>query len=408
MARKSRKTRTPGLYRVDPSRIYPDGGWEIRYRDANRRTRRRTFRTKQAALDFHAAVRTDLNRGDWIDPALARTPFSGVAERWYRTTEGRKPKTRAGYRSILDFHLLPAFGPVAVSRIDPSGIRTLLAGTGVTVGTQRNILRVLSPILALAVDDNMIRTNPVSRVKLRNDSNDAGKEMPILTEPQVALLAEEVGLTYRVMVYAAAFTGLRAGELEALRVRDLDLMRCRITVREALSEVNGVLHFVRPKNGKQRVAAVPRSLADMLMAQTAGKDAADLVFPGPQGGPLRHGNFMGRHFRPAVERALPKELHRVRFHDLRHTCASILIAQGAHPLVVSRQLGHSSISITMDRYGHCSRRSMTRSRTPSRRRSRKRSHRSREASRKSARSPRSVPPCGPGTAASRQPQSPSR
>jgi integrase len=87
----------------------------------------------------------------------------------------------------------------------------------------------------------------------------------------------------------------------------------------------------------------------MLMAQTAGKDAVDLVFLGPQGGPLRHGNFMGQHFRPAVERALPKELHGLRFHDLRHTCASILIAKGAHPLVVSRQLGHSSISITMDR-----------------------------------------------------------
>jgi integrase len=76
------------------------------------------------------------------------------------------------------------------------------------------------------------------------------------------------------------------------------------------------------------------------------------VFPGPQGGPLRHGNFYRRHWRKAVKAALPAEKHALRFHDLRHTCASLLIAAGAHPKAIQERLGHSTIQITMDRYGH--------------------------------------------------------
>jgi hypothetical protein len=89
----------------------------VRYRDANNATLRRTFETKQDALDFKAAVRTDVRRGVYRDDRKALTPFATVAEDWYRTAElsrGWSPKTAAGYRSILDAHLLPAFGQRAI------------------------------------------------------------------------------------------------------------------------------------------------------------------------------------------------------------------------------------------------------------------------------------------------------
>jgi integrase len=81
------------------------------------------------------------------------------------------------------------------------------------------------------------------------------------------------------------------------------------------------------------------------------------VFPGVRGGPLRHGNFYARHFKPAVRRLVdsgtwPKNLRELRFHDLRHTCASMLIEANVHAKGISELLGHSSIAITMDRYGH--------------------------------------------------------
>lgn len=82
----------------------------------------------------------------------------------------------------------------------------------------------------------------------------------------------------------------------------------------------------------------------------AGKSPEDYVFTSPEGGPLRHSNFYRRHFRPAVERAgLPAG---VRFHDLRHTYGGFLISEGAHPKAIMERMGHSSITVTLDRYGH--------------------------------------------------------
>ena len=350
----------PGVQHLAPSRRFPSGGWVVRYRDPDNRTLRRTFETRQQALDFQARVRTDKNRGEWIDPSLAKTPFRTMAETWYADTVDLRPKTRVGYRNILDHHLLPAFGAKAIAHVTPSAIRTYLAGLDCSPGTKRNILRVLSPIMALAVDDGMVKANPVARIKTA-DTDAASPEVRVLTAEQVASLANEVGPHYRTLIWFAAYSGCRAGEIGALRVKDLDLLHRRVLVRESLSDVNGHLHFVAPKTkAGRRAVALPIFLVDLLVEEMAGKAPDDLVFPGPQGGPRRHGNFMRRIFRAAVKRLAnslghpewPEEFAKVRFHDLRHTCASMLIAQGMQPLAVSRHLGHSSISITFDRYGH--------------------------------------------------------
>src|SRR5438046_666054 len=118
----------PDIKHLPASRRFPKGGWEVRYRDADNMTRRRTFETKQAALDHQASVRTDKNRGDFIDPRQAATKFRVVAEDWYATTADLRPKTRAGYRYILDGHILPALGERPIGKITPSVLRAFLAG----------------------------------------------------------------------------------------------------------------------------------------------------------------------------------------------------------------------------------------------------------------------------------------
>jgi integrase len=97
---------------------------------------------------------------------------------------------------------------------------------------------------------------------------------------------------------------------------------------------------------------LPGFLVDALDHQLAGATPDMPVFTAPGGGPLRHGNFYNRIFKPTVQRTLPGELQNARFHDLRHTCAALLIAQGAHPKAIQHRLGHSSITVTLDRYGH--------------------------------------------------------
>jgi integrase len=125
-----------------------------------------------------------------------------------------------------------------------------------------------------------------------------------------------------------------------------------VRVVESASEVGGRLVLGSTKTYAERTVRLPRFLREELAVYLAGRlqDPDGFVFTAAKGGPLRHNNFYQRVFCPALARAgLPAQ---VRFHDLRHTCAALLIAQGAHPKAIQAHLGHSSIQVTMDRYGH--------------------------------------------------------
>ena len=108
------------------------------------------------------------------------------------------------------------------------------------------------------------------------------------------------------------------------------------------------------KTGKVRTLGIPRFLRDMLTdhLEAIPADPDALVFTSPDGGPRRHDNFYRRHFKPAVRAALPAEKHGLRFHDLRHTCAAMLIAADAHPKAIQDHLGHKDIQTTFNVYGH--------------------------------------------------------
>ncbi len=139
----------------------------------------------------------------------------------------------------------------------------------------------------------------------------------------------------------------------ALRRKRCRLLRSRIEVAESLSEAYGRLEFGPTKTYRSRPVVLPAFLRDLLaehLARHVAEDPDALVFTSPQGQPLRNTNFRRQvWYRAVAESGLPGGL---RIHDLRHTCASLLISQGAHPKAVQVHLGHSSISVTMDRYGH--------------------------------------------------------
>jgi len=164
------------------------------------------------------------------------------------------------------------------------------------------------------------------------------------------------------VLVTAAYTGLRAGELWALRKEDLVLAPtedARVLVRRTLSTANGKLEF-RPttKTDRPRTVSLPAFLTRQLATHVRQLQPADLVFASLGGGggrkagertPVRHELWMQRVFKPAVKAALPTKPD-LRFHDLRHTCASLLIANGASIMLVSQRLGHASTRMTLDRY----------------------------------------------------------
>jgi integrase len=173
------------------------------------------------------------------------------------------------------------------------------------------------------------------------------REEPVfLSHDQVAALAEACE-RYSILVRFLAYTGLRGGEASALRVSRLDLLRRRVTVAVAFSEVRGELVEGTPKNHQRRSVPIPRFLIDELAAHVAGKAPDALVFTAPNGGPLRNTNFRPRIFTPAAESV---GLAGITPHDLRHTAASLAIAAGANVKAVQEMLGHASASMTLDVY----------------------------------------------------------
>jgi integrase len=327
-------------------------GWEARYRDPLGRERSRTFRTKRDAEQFLGRQSADIQRGEYLDPRQSRTTFGQWAKEWLATTVHLKPKTQVSYESILNRRVLPKFGAARIGAIEQVDVRRFVAelvDAGDEPGTVRNTFNVLRLVFGTAVGSGAIRVNPCTGVRLPKSKR---SEMLFLEPSQILDLADAITPPFGTLVMFAAYTGLRAGEIGAMRVGRLDLLRGSSEVSESLADVKGKLVFGPTKTYAHRSVRLPRFLCDELGAYLADRPttADALLFSGPTGAPLRHNLFYARHFKPAVVRAgLPPAL---RFHDLRHTCAALLIAQGAHPKAIMERLGHSTIQVTLDRYGH--------------------------------------------------------
>jgi integrase len=334
-------------------RRLPSGRWQVRYRtsDGRQHTAPETFATKTEATRHLAQVETDLGRGQWSDPRLGRTTFAAWASRWEATVNLRA-NTRATYRNLLRRYLLPTFGPMPLADLDAMAVRAWLAKLdreGVGASTRAKSYRLLSRILGTAIESGYLTRNPCT---IRGAAAEPAPEMRFATVAEVAALADVIPPRFRALVLVAACTGLRWGELAGLRVRRVDLLHRRITVAEQLLEVRGRLGFGPPKTGAgQRTVTLPTVAAEAL-AEHLGVYAEDgpegLVFPAERGGPISRSNFTRRVWIPATRAAGVEGL---RFHDLRHTAATLAIAAGASTRELMVRMGHSSSAAAL-RYQH--------------------------------------------------------
>lgn len=325
----------------------------MRYRAPNHRERSKSFRRKVDAERFASTVEVQILRGEWVDPRLGRTSFGDWAGRWMPTTAALKPTTRAGYESLLRTYLLPAFGRSAIARIEAVHVREWIAelvSSGLSPSRVRQCYFLFSNIMQAAVHSGYIARTPCVGVKLPRVTR---AEMRFLSAEELSALAEAVAAPYSTLIYVLGYGGLRWGEVAALRRSRCELLRARLRVRESLADVDGHLYFGPTKTYKARDVVLPRFLVDRLARHLAGQVPAGpdaLVFTSPDGAPLRVSNFRQRVWFAALRASgIPQSF---RIHDLRHTCAALLISQGAHPKVIQQHLGHSSITVTMDRYGH--------------------------------------------------------
>jgi len=332
-------------------RTTPQGTFQVLYRDPIGRQHSKTFKRKTDANRYRSTVETDKLRGDWLDPRLARLTVAEWAERWFDTMT-QAPKTQEVYEGHLRNWVIPMLGTVAVANLDKAMVREFVSeirAQGRSQGTVDGCVKVLRLVLGFAMDGGAVKVKAAAHLKLDRQQR---QEMHFLCESEVLQVAGAMrSPLYENLVLFAAWTGMRAGEIEALKIKLLNLDTARVEVAENLGEArDGTLRIGPTKTYQRRTVLLTSFLVDRLDPIVAGRAGEDFVFTAPGGGPVRHHNFYARFFKPGVKAAGLDES--VRFHDLRHTCAAWLVDSGAHVRAVMEWLGHSSPSVTLGTYGH--------------------------------------------------------
>jgi integrase len=342
-----------------------NGQWRARYRDVHGKECSRHFPRKIDAQSWLNSVTTAVQTGTYIDPDKGKVAFGDWSNLWLAGQVHLKPSTRERYAGILRVQINPRWHDLSlvdVSHADIQAWVTELSRTNAPATTQK-IHRVLSLVLALAVKDGRLSRNPADGVNLPRLVN---PEHRYLTHEQVFALAEAARAPvdpskhrrlkergddeHRLIVLFLAYTGVRFGEMAALRVGRIDFRRRRAMISESVTLVRSVHVWGTPKGHERREVPIPRFLLNDLAIHVEGKSPSDLVFTGIRGG----GALRGPVFRQSVFRRASAAIGipGLKPHELRHTAASLAIASGANVKVVQQMLGHKSATMTLDQYGH--------------------------------------------------------
>ena len=329
------------------------GQYRARYRDPLGRQRSRSFTRKADAQRFLVEMEADKGRGSWIDPRGADIPLAVWAEEFMRLGRRLSPTTQQTYRRDLEKYVLPRFGTYRIGRLPADEIENWLndeIDAGIAPSSVHRHYRTLRRLLQVAVEKQKIAANPCERV---SPPRVPKREMVFLSWDQAIYLAEAHSPRYRPMIYLAVDSGMRWSELIGLRRSRVDVRNGKVRVTEQLVRLDtGEWIYKEPKTPSSiRSITISRFTAALLADQlekTAAPGLDALVFPNAAGHPLVSSSFWNNHFRRALERTGIE----CRFHDLRHTSVALAIAEGAHPKAIQARMGHSSINVTLDRYGH--------------------------------------------------------
>jgi integrase len=292
--------------------------------------------------------------------SASRMTIADYLERWLEAIAPNvRPNTLAGYRHKCTAHVIPLLGHRQLDKLTPLHVQTMnatLLGRGLSPTSVHHSHTILSSALSQAVKWGMLTRNVCQAV---DPPRKARPELKTWTRDDVArVLNAAEGDPLETLWRLALTTGMRRGELLGLRWIDVDLHRGVMAIRHTLVRGSGTAYIAStPKS-----AAGQRSIAlgaDDIESLTRHHDRqrlsrtpnpGGLVFVSANGNPIHHQSLQ-KHFSRLIERA---GVPTIRFHDCRHTSATLLMESGVHPKIVQERLGHSSIAMTLDRYSHVS------------------------------------------------------
>ncbi|QIZ07625.1 site-specific integrase [Priestia megaterium] len=328
--------------------------------------RKRGFKTKKEAEKYLKQLNA-INKGTYFEPS--EITLSEYLDYWLENhaKPNTAKRTYENYQYMINLHLKPVLGHINISKLQPSHLQEYYAQKlsngkidegGLSAQSVKHHHRLIFKALKDAVKWQLIVRNVAEAV---TPPKTRKVEMQTWDNEQVKVFLEvSKDSPYYQIFLTAINTGMRRGEVLGLRWQDIDFDNNMIYVRQSLQEVKKEgLTFKEPKSGKSRSISITPSLTKefkkiyklqlehkLLLGQ--GYHDLDLVFAQKNGKPIQP-TEMARNYRKMVDKS---GLPYIRFHDLRHTHATLLLQQGVHPKVVSERLGHSTIGITMDTYTH--------------------------------------------------------
>ncbi len=327
----------------------------IDFYDQQGKRRRQTLKkgtTKKKATEKLREIEGQLTRGVWL-PDKKIPLFKDVAKDWLKY---KKPQLRPSTWSVYEGHTLNHFGDfdeLKINRITTKKIEKYIIDRqeqGMNIATLRKILVSFGQIMAYAVRHKYIDYYPfrdAERPKKRHDES-TGK-IRILTPGEInKLLDATESQKYRILFMLAIMSGARQGELFGAKWSDVDWTDNQIHIQRSFN--NQAMYPTKTKTSNRKIDLGPAMMSELKKWKVAcPPNDLNLIFPNEAGQPLNHNNVVGRYFNKALKDAKVK---RIRWHDMRHTFASLLIEQGENIKYIQNQLGHSSPTVTLNVYAH--------------------------------------------------------
>lgn len=328
------------------------------------------YRTEREAKKERTRVINEINQGRFVE--LSKLTLKKFLHQWIENyvKDNCAPRTLQGYELIIEKHINPVLGKKAIDKLKPLDIQKYYTEKlrngrvdgkgGLSARTVLHHHRLLHEALEYAVKWQIIPINPAKAVSPPKAKK---VEFNVLTREQIqTVLEHSKGKPYYNVVFLAIHTGMRRGEIFGLKWKDIDFKNNLLSIRRTLQRIKNkgyVLRDATKTDGSRRTIALTDSVIQLLkqiqQQQEKNKsslesayDDQDLVFANPQGGFLDMDNLT-RNFSRMVKTL---DVPYIRFHDLRHCHATILMQQGIHPKIVSERLGHTSTKLTMDTYSH--------------------------------------------------------
>jgi integrase len=347
------------------------GKWYVFVNYHGKRKAKCVGASRELAEQVRRQVEAKLALGDlgFLSEPSEGLTFETYAEKWLKTEALRcKPSTVDFYRDYQERYIIPRFGRKKITAITRDEIKSFmseLTGKGLSKNTIRLAIATLRVVLSSAVEDGILASNPGLRLGRFLESRKAAHNAQAMTRAEAQAFleaAEESYPEFYPLFLMALRAGLRKGELLAVRWGDIQFGTGENDNNRYILVQRNYVHgrFTTPKSHKSRRVDMSRELRRVLLdlkdkrllkAFLEGETniAEDLIFPSKMGTVIDQSNLTHYHFSPCLERA---GLRKFRFHDLRHTFGSLLIQDGASLAYVRDQMGHSSVQVTVDTYGH--------------------------------------------------------